>query len=254
MRARLYEHDEYDDQFTFPLVQRAAQYMAEKVRSYKKDQLPGGKLWSPSDSVKSALADVDPTNDLCESILGLNDWLQKVTPNFTQRTVTGMVEVMRNSTMPWFQKQNKEMRDKIINLARKRSKRVREEDHALAEQRRLKRKRAREVEVEKGKARQLKRMKRQKELDETEVLTTAEAVEEALANAPGRTAKQIEASKVELLRKQIQLRQPKKRVVVSVKGRKNVRGVTSGVTNATRGGRDRAHKRSRRHASTGNVS
>ncbi len=78
-----------------------------------------------------------------------------------------MVEVLRNSTMPRFLKQDKEMRDKIINLAKKRSKRVRQEDRVLAEQRRLKRKRAREVEMEKGKVRQLKRMKKQKEIEET---------------------------------------------------------------------------------------
>lgn len=134
VRKRLYMHDDHDETYTFPLVQRAAQYITEKLRSYKADQLPGGKLWSPSETVKTVLAEVEPTNDLCESILGLNDWLQKVTPNFTQRTVSGMVEVLRNSTMPWFLKQDKDM---IINLARRRSKRVKQEDHALAEQRRL---------------------------------------------------------------------------------------------------------------------
>lgn len=215
VRQCLYEH-EYDDKLTFPLVQRAAQYMVEKLQSYKGDQLPGGKLWSPSETIKKALANVDPTNDLCESILGLNDWLQKVTPNFNQRTVTGMVELMKNS-MSWFTQQDKEMRDKIINLARKHSKRVKQEDRELAEQRRLKRKRAREVEVEKGKARQLKRMRRQKELEETRLLTTAEDVEEALTSVPGRTAKQVETAKVELLRKQLQLQNPTKRIVVTVK-------------------------------------
>ena len=105
--------------------------------------------------MKKALADVGPTNDLCEGILGLNDWLQKVTPNLTQRTVSTMVEVLRNSTMPWFLKQNKETRDRIINLARRRSKRVRQEDHILGEQRRLKRKHAKELEIEKGKVRKL---------------------------------------------------------------------------------------------------
>ena len=143
-----------------------------------------------------------------------------MTPNLAQRTVSTMVEVLRNSTMPWFLKQDKETRDRIINLARKRSKRVRLVDCELGEQRRLKRKRAREAEIEKGKVRKLKRMKKQKELEETETLTTLEAVEEQLAQAPGRTAKQQEASRVDILKKQLQLRQPGKRVTISLKGKK----------------------------------
>ena len=220
VRKRLYRHDDFDEQYTFPLVERAAKYMAEKLRLYKADQLPGGRLWFPCDAVKKALAHVEPTNDLCEGILGLNDWLQKVTPNLSQRTVSTMVEVLRNSTLPWFLKQDKDMRDRIINLARKRSRRVRQEDCKLREQRRMKRKRAREVEIEKGKARKLKRMKKQKEIEETEILTTVEEVEEALARASGRTERQQEASRVEILKKQLQARQPEKRVTVSLKGKK----------------------------------
>ena len=68
--------------------ERYCQYMAEKLRLYKADQLPGGKSWSPSDAIKKALAPVEPTNDLCEGILGLNDWRQKVTPNCSQRSCT----------------------------------------------------------------------------------------------------------------------------------------------------------------------
>jgi len=220
VRKRLYQHDDYDEEYTFPLVQRAAEHMAETLTSYKADQLPGGKLWSANDRVKKALADVTPTNDLCEGILGLNDWLQKVTPNLSQRTVSTMVEVLRNSTMPWFLQQDKETKDKIINLARRRSKKEKEDDRTLGEQRRLKRKRATEVEVEKGKVRQIKRMKKQ-ELEETEQVTTVEAVEYSLAQALGRTAKQQETSRVDILRKQLQLWQPGRRVTVSLHGKKS---------------------------------
>ena len=78
--------------------------MADKLRLYKADQLPCGKLWSPSHTVKAALAHVQTSNDLCEGIHGLNDWLQKVTPNLAQRTVSTMVEALRNSTVPWLLK------------------------------------------------------------------------------------------------------------------------------------------------------
>ena len=39
-----------------------------------------------------------------------------------QRTVTTMVEVMKNATMPWFSKQEKTTKDKIIDMARKKNK------------------------------------------------------------------------------------------------------------------------------------
>ena len=44
VQKRLYQHDDYDEHYTFPLVQRAAKLMAAKLKSYKADQLPGGKL------------------------------------------------------------------------------------------------------------------------------------------------------------------------------------------------------------------
>ena len=68
--------------------------MADKMQRCKSDQLLGGELWNPSEKVKSLLANLEPIKDVCESILGLNDWLQKSTQNLSQRTVTTMVEVM----------------------------------------------------------------------------------------------------------------------------------------------------------------
>ena len=79
----------------------AAAEMAQKLKTYKADQLPGGRLWAPSPSVREELEGLEPTNDACESILGLNDWLQKTTPNMTQRTVSAMVPTKKNKTMPW---------------------------------------------------------------------------------------------------------------------------------------------------------
>ena len=69
--------------------------MLDKLKTYKAEQLPGGKLWNPDQATRKALAKIQPTNDLCEGILGLNDWIQKRTPNFNQRTVSGMVEVLK---------------------------------------------------------------------------------------------------------------------------------------------------------------
>lgn len=124
VRNRLYESDSFDDSLVLPMVQTASIEMADKVRKYKADQLPGGKLWEPSSEIREKLKDTDPTNDLYESVLGLNDWLQKRNPNYSQRTVSTMVEVLRNATMPWFVKQEREMKNKIIKLARVRANKV----------------------------------------------------------------------------------------------------------------------------------
>ena len=96
VRNQLYCHDEFNEEFTFPLFASASGEMAQKLKTYKEDQLPGGKHWDTSPSIREALKDLEPTNDACESILGLNDWLQKTTPNMTQRTVLAMVQTKKN--------------------------------------------------------------------------------------------------------------------------------------------------------------
>ncbi len=71
--------------------------MKEKLVLYASSQLPGG---DPDPDVKSVLSNIKPTNDLCESILGLNDYL---TPNMKQLTRSTMVTVKKNKTMKWLQ-------------------------------------------------------------------------------------------------------------------------------------------------------
>lgn len=113
VRTRLYTSDAYDE-YMFQLVKKAADSMAKKLMDYKADQLPGGRFWNPADnSLKNVLHSLPPTNDVAESILGLNDWLFKRNPNFKQRTVSTLVEVMKNSSMKWFRQQEEDTRDRI---------------------------------------------------------------------------------------------------------------------------------------------
>ena len=100
IRSRLYSHDDFDESCTFPLIKKASERMLDKLKTYKAEQLPGGKLWNPDQATRKALANTQPTNDLCEGILGLNDWIQKHIPNFNQRTVSGMVEVLKTPPCP----------------------------------------------------------------------------------------------------------------------------------------------------------
>ena len=58
--------------------------MREKLCTYACNQLPGGKYWDPEPDVRMELTKLKPTNDLCESILGLNDYLTTAIPNLHQ--------------------------------------------------------------------------------------------------------------------------------------------------------------------------
>ena len=64
-------------------------------------QLPGGKYWDPEPSVKKVLAELKPSNDLCESILGLNDYLTTAIPNLHQMAHSNLVQLKKNHTMKW---------------------------------------------------------------------------------------------------------------------------------------------------------
>ena len=60
-----------------------------------KDQLPGGNYWNPSEEDKLLLQQLVPNNDICESILGLNDWISNQKPNHKQKTKLTLVEVKK---------------------------------------------------------------------------------------------------------------------------------------------------------------
>ena len=93
--------DGFDKDILLPRIKVATEHMANKLSDYKKDQLPGGKYWTPTAEEKEILQKVAPNNDVCESILGLNDWITMHTPNLFQVTKFTLVEVKKNKTMTW---------------------------------------------------------------------------------------------------------------------------------------------------------
>ena len=72
----LFEISDCDCAVLSPLIVTGAVKMREKLCTYAQDHLPGGRYWNPDDSVKKVLTELQPSNDLCESILGLNDYPQ----------------------------------------------------------------------------------------------------------------------------------------------------------------------------------
>ncbi len=62
---------------------------------------------NPDPDIKNVLSNIKPTNDLCESILGLNDYL------------TTMVAVKKNKTMKWLQTLPDAQQDDLTLFAKK---------------------------------------------------------------------------------------------------------------------------------------
>ena len=72
---KLFEPCETDHAVLCPMLAVGASKMREKLCVYAKDHLPGGRYWNPDTAIKRVLSELTPSNDLCESILGLNDYL-----------------------------------------------------------------------------------------------------------------------------------------------------------------------------------
>ena len=91
--------DEWDDTFLYPLVATGAAAMESKLSTYAGTQLPGGIYWDPEPEVRAVLSTVEPINDVCESILGLNDYLNVAIPNMSQEAHSNLIEVKKNKTI-----------------------------------------------------------------------------------------------------------------------------------------------------------
>ena len=76
--------NEWDLSLLYPLLATGALAVKEKLCTYAQAQLPGGKYWEPEPAVADVLKKLKPDNDLCESILGLNDFLTTALPNMHQ--------------------------------------------------------------------------------------------------------------------------------------------------------------------------
>ena len=64
--------------------------------------------WDPVDPlIRKGLTALQPSNDLCESILGLNDYLTTAIPNLNQISRSNLIEIKRNHTIECFQEQSK---------------------------------------------------------------------------------------------------------------------------------------------------
>ena len=97
--TRLFEPDEWNESLLCPLIASGAKKMEEKLADYAKAHLPGGKYWNPDLAVETILKKLKPNNDVCESILGLNDYPTTAVPNMHQMTTSNLTQVKKNKTI-----------------------------------------------------------------------------------------------------------------------------------------------------------
>lgn len=94
--------------------------MERKLCDYTADHLPGGIYWNPDSGVKEILQELKPSNNLCESLLGLNDYLRKAIPNMQQVSRSNLIQVKKNKTVDWLHSLPSTKQERVVNLAVKR--------------------------------------------------------------------------------------------------------------------------------------
>ena len=95
VEERIFTRDEFDETLLFPLLVAGASTMKEKLSTYAEKQLPGGKYWEPEPDIKAILCALKPNNDVCESILGLNDYLSTAIPNMHQMSRSNLIQAKK---------------------------------------------------------------------------------------------------------------------------------------------------------------
>ena len=208
LHSRLFESDEWDASVLHPVLQVGVSKMKGKLMDYARNQLPGGVYWAPEPAVKEVLKGLRANNDLCESILGLNDYLMTAVPNLHQQTRSNLVEVKKNGTIAWYESLPSEKQEAITKLAVTRRKQVMQEtkeaEKELSQKRQESMKQSHERRLAlKAKAQKEKEMLSQEHLIET-VTELCEAMNEIDSESipPSKTKQR----KLKVLRTQVNIR------------------------------------------------
>ena len=204
---QLFSVNDTDREFMLRKVKAAAFPMKEKLKAYKCDQLPGGKYWNPDEKTAEILASLRPNNDICESLLGLNDWLTTALTNASQLTKSNLVEMKRNHTIQWLENPTVN-RDKVINLAVEKKKSVEQQYHLMQHKQQEERISARATLLEKATEKAERRNAEVEKLSSIQLIDTEEqleleiqAIEEKQLNQ-----KDCNAEKILLIKDQIKKR------------------------------------------------
>uniref|UniRef100_A0A1X7UAG3 Uncharacterized protein n=1 Tax=Amphimedon queenslandica TaxID=400682 RepID=A0A1X7UAG3_AMPQE len=115
--------------------------MKKKLCHYARSNLPGGIYCEPSDpQVQNVLSEVRPSNDFCESILGLNDHLATSLPILHQVARSTLVEVKNNKTVNYMDELPYDQQLTVIDMAVRKSEAVNQEAKLMSKRVALQRK------------------------------------------------------------------------------------------------------------------
>ena len=197
-----------NDEDLFRLLASGASKMNAKLSSYAENQLPGGRYWDPEPDVRSVLKSLKPNNDLCESILGLNDHLSIVMPNLHQMSKSNLVQARKNKTTKWLDTLPNDQQRAIVDLARQNRRQVKE-DYQRAEDDRCKFRREKMIREKNRRDTLQKRAAEEKErLTKIHVVTSVEELKSVLSEIDEEsisTAKKGQKKRA-LLKEQIKIR------------------------------------------------
>ena len=205
---RLFELVEiYSDTLTSLLV-RGASSIRKKLCSYAKDQLPGGLYWDADKKVKEVLDQLKPSNDVCESILGMNDYLTTAIPNLHPMSRSNLIQVKRNKTLQWLSNLPKEEQIAVVDMAVKQrrhvTKQYKDEERERSEHRKH------NIVKDNAKRAALKeRLCSEKEqLSQVHLITTSQELQQELLliERENISASKKKSKKILLLKTQVQIR------------------------------------------------
>ncbi len=209
VHERLFQINEDEASLLYPLLMAGAVKMKEKLCTYAANQLPGGTYWDPVDPmIRKELKALQPSNDLCESILGLNDYLTTAIPNLNQMSRSNLIEIKKNHTIEWLNELPRAEQDNIMKLAVKSRATVQREIKSrqikVAKERQEKMKQAHSRHEALKKKTTLERDK----LSKLHLITSSEELQKLLSeiDTSNNTTSKKKAQKLSLLRTQINIR------------------------------------------------
>ena len=204
----LFERDGSEECALYPVVVAGATAMEHKLCSYAWKQLPGGLYWDPEPSVRKVLAQLKPTNDVVESMLGLNDYLTTAVPNLHQMVRSNLVEVKKNKSLKWLNTLPQKEQAVVLDLAIREKQSVFKENKEEEEQQAVQRRNNVEQAYKQREALKKKAWDEKEQLLQKHLISSRQELFSVIAeieNESISTSKK-KAKKISLIKTQIQIR------------------------------------------------
>ena len=204
---QLFNDNYIDNKILYQLIVSGVAKMNEKLSSYAVNQLPGGKFWNPTPFIRKELSKLKPSNDIVESMLGLNDYLITAIPNLNQVSRSNLIQVKKNKTVKWLKDLPTDTQCKVVDLATSSRKEV-ERECRLNEQQLVKERVKNMVEIHNRQLTLKRKAQVEKDkLSQMHLITTCEELLEALADIESQeiTCTKKRAQKLQLLKNQVKI-------------------------------------------------